>query len=266
MAYTQMEQESDPFLLPYLIALQSFIVNSMPLRWMGPMAIRNSLRRCTTKLFRSSHGPALTGSSSVRRTRRRMPGTGATRCLARSFVFGMSGTGQFVGVAVIRSRIHLAAKEPPPPHWYLAHNGRPEDPLGLADWYETSAHRWGLEPANRFRKERLYAELPKVQTAGRSDHWQLLLQVMEWMLYFARLAVTQKVLPWQKPPPPEKITPNRVIESLAGHLSEVGTPAQPPLPRGNAPGWPTGRPRTRPERYQLVPKTPKKTTKVSKNE
>lgn len=176
------------------------------------------------------------------------------------------GTGKFVGVDVIRSRIHLEAKEPPKPRWYLAHNGRPEDRLGLADWSETIAHRWGIEPANRFRKERLYAELPKVQTAGRSDHWQLLIQVIEWMLYFARLAVRQKVLPWQKPQSPEKITPNRVIGSLAGHLSEVGTPAKPPLPRGNAPGWPTGRPRTRPERYKLVPKTPKKTTRVSKNE
>lgn len=176
------------------------------------------------------------------------------------------GAGEFVPVNVIRSRIHLEAEKPPDPRWYLAYNGKPEAALSLADWYQTMASRWGIEPANRFRKERLYAELPKVQSAGQSDHWQVLIQVIEWMLYFARWAVTQKVLPWQKPQPVEKITPNRVIESLAGHLSEVGTPAQPPLPRGNAPGWLAGRKRTRPKRYKLTPKSRKKTLQVSKNE
>ncbi|MGH8761010.1 MAG: hypothetical protein ACREVW_16130, partial [Burkholderiales bacterium] len=173
---------------------------------------------------------------------------------------GMRGNGSFVTSDVIRSRIHTEREKPPKARWYQAWNGKPEQAVSLREWYETSAHRWGIEPANRFRKERLYAELPKVQTAARSDHWLLQVQLIEWMLYLAARAVAaaQKVLPWQKPQPADKITPNRVIESLASHLSEVGTPAQPVLPRGKAPGWPAGKPRTAPEKYKLTPKSRKK--------
>ena len=181
---------------------------------------------------------------------------------------GMRGNGTFVASEVIRSRIHTEREKPPDARWYQAWNGKPEQRVSLREWYETSAQRWGIEPANRFRKERLYAELPKVQTAARSDHWLLQVQLIEWMLYLAAPAVvaTQKVLPWQQPQSADKITPNRVIESLAGHFSEVGTPAQPVLPRGKAPGWPAGKARTAPAKYKLTPKRRKKAQKLSKSD
>ena len=50
-------------------------------------------------------------------------------------------------------------------------------------------------------------------------------QLIEWQLDLARTEVTQKVLPWQKPLASNQLTPNRVIQSLPGHLSQVGTPA-----------------------------------------
>jgi len=46
----------------------------------------------------------------------------------------------------------------------MAYNGKPEQPVGGRDWDTDSA--WlSAEPANRFGKERLYAELPKVKEA-----------------------------------------------------------------------------------------------------
>ena len=181
---------------------------------------------------------------------------------------GTRGNGSFVASDVIRSRIHVEREKPPKAHWYQAWNGKPEQAVSLRQWYDTMAHRWGIEPANRFRKERLYAELPKVQKERRSDHWLLQVQLLEWMLYLAMGAVlaTQKVLPWQKAQSADKITPNRVIESLAEHLSEVGTPAQPVLRRGKAPGWPVGKVRSAPKRYKLTPKSRKKARLVSKRE
>lgn len=100
----------------------------------------------------------------------------------------------------------------------MAHNGKPEQIITARQWYETIADRWGIEPANRFRKERLYAELPKVRQARSSDHWLMAVQLIEWELYLARGEITQKVLPWQKPQASDKLTPNRVIQSLAGHF------------------------------------------------
>lgn len=179
---------------------------------------------------------------------------------------GLRKKGGLTPVELIRSRIHTEREHPPKAHWYLAYNGKPEQVVTARQWYETIVRRWGIEPANRFRKERLYAELPKVQSAESSDHWLMGVQLLEWQLYLARGEVKEKVLPWQKAQAGVPLTPNRVIQSLPGHLSEVGTPARPVQPRGKSPGWPEGRKRSVPEKYKLTPKSRKKAVQVSKNE
>lgn len=179
---------------------------------------------------------------------------------------GLRKKGQFVEVEVIRSQIRAEQAEPPEARWYLAYNGKLEQTISARQWYETIVHRWGAEPANRFRKERLYAELPKVRTARRSDRWLMALQLIEWQLYLARTAVREKMLPWQKPQAMGAITPNRVIQSLPSHFSELGTPVRAVQVRGKAPGWPKGRKRSVPEKYKLVPRSRKKATRMSKNE
>ncbi|WZF20144.1 hypothetical protein WKK05_12905 [Nostoc sp. UHCC 0302] len=42
---------------------------------------------------------------------------------------------------------------------------------------------------------------------------------------------------------------------MGGIFAAIGTPAQPPKPRGKSPGWKTGQPRTRRIRYPIVKKT-----------
>lgn len=172
---------------------------------------------------------------------------------------------QFVALELIRSQIHTERESPPAPHWYTAYNGKPEQTVTARAWYDTIAHRWPIEPANRFRKERLYADLPKVRKASSSDHWLMGVQLLEWELYLAREQVRQKVLPWQKPLPQAEMTPHRVIQSLPNHLSQVGTPVQEVRPRGKAPGWPAGKVRTRPTKYKLTPKRRKKVVPLSKS-
>ncbi|MGH9802961.1 MAG: transposase [Blastocatellia bacterium] len=108
---------------------------------------------------------------------------------------GLAKKGGLIPLELLRSRIHTEREQPPEAHWYLAHNGKPEQVISARRWYETIVHRWGIEPANRFRKERLYAELPKVRQAKSSDHWLMAVQLIEWQLYLTRTEVTQKVLP-----------------------------------------------------------------------
>lgn len=179
---------------------------------------------------------------------------------------GLRKKGGLTPVELIRSRIHTERAQPPAAHWYLAHNGKPEQVITARQWYETIVHRWGIEPANRFRKERLYAELPKVRQAASSDHWLMAVQLIEWQLYLARNQVREKVLPWQKPQPGNQLTPNRVLQSLPDHLSEVGTPVRLVQARGKSPGWPKGRKRSIPKKYKLTPKNRKKAMQVSKSE
>ena len=167
---------------------------------------------------------------------------------------------EIVDISVVRSQIRLEKDSPPAPH-----NGTQEKTT-LARVLECITHRWPIEPANRFRKERLYAELPKVRRAETSDLWLQLLQIVEWELYLWRSAASDSHLPWQKPLSIEQLTPGRVIRSLSENLERVGTPVAPALPRGKSPGWQPGRTRTIPATYRLESKRRKKELAMSKNE
>jgi hypothetical protein len=179
---------------------------------------------------------------------------------------GFRKQGKFVAVDVLRSQIHLEKAKPPNAHWYVVYNGKPEQGMGARLWYETISHRWMIEPANRFRKERLYAELPKVREAESSDHWLMAMQLLEWQLYLAKPAVKEKCLPWQKPLAAEKMTPNRVMQSLPLNYSQVGTPVGEVRQRGKSPGWPRGRERKPVVKYKMVAESGKKAIRVSMKE
>ncbi len=80
--------------------------------------------------------------------------------------------------------------------------------------------------------------------------------LISWELWLARDIVADNPLPWQKPM--LQLTPGRVAQSMGGVLALIGTPAQPPKPRGKSPGWPTGEPRLRRTAYPIVKKSTKK--------
>jgi len=77
--------------------------------------------------------------------------------------------------------------------------------------------------------------------------------LMTWELWLARDIVTDNPLPWQKSI--DKLTPGRVAQSMGGVFAVIGTPTQPPKPRGKSPGWTPGKPRLRKNRFPTVKKT-----------
>jgi len=87
---------------------------------------------------------------------------------------------------------------------------------------------------------------------------------MSWQLWRAKDLVSEIRLPWQ--PLTLNLTPGRVAQSMFALLGEIGTPAQPPKPRGKSSGWTEGNTRTKPPRYPTVKKRasrPKKAPKVA---
>jgi hypothetical protein len=160
--------------------------------------------------------------------------------------------------SVILVETHLERDKPCKPFWlgyqYPADQA-PEEP-DLKDLWYGYQQRWPVEPSIRFRKQHLYWTLPRFQTPERCDRWTMLVNIAQWALFLARDLVQDKPLPWQ--PAQEKLTPERVRQSLAGLFSQIETPADPPQTRGNSPGWPKGRSRTRPERHKVVKKTQEK--------
>ena len=76
--------------------------------------------------------------------------------------------------------------------------------------------------------------------------------LMTWELWLARDIVTDNPLPWQKSL--DNLTPGRVAQAMGGVLAAIGTPTTSPKPRGKSPGWESGKPRTRKNRYPTVKK------------
>ena len=173
--------------------------------------------------------------------------------------------GEVVEIEVVRSQIRLERKKRPPAKWYGIHNGGGE-PSELKRCYLAAKHRWTIEGANRFKKERLYAEKPKFRRAESSDKWLRITQVLEWEIYLWKELAKDEKMPWQKPLSGEKLTPGRVLRSLANNLSEVAEPLKEVLPRGKSSGWEKGRKRSRPQKYKIELKGKKKASKREKIE
>lgn len=163
-------------------------------------------------------------------------------------------------LAVLRIGVHLEKARPPEALWL----GWQEPALSLSKgpgWpaealWRYYQWRWPIEPSIRWRKQKLHWTLPQFQSAGACDRWSMLVSLAQWLVYLARPLVEDRALPWQRAQ--TELTPGRVQQGLGGLFSQIGTPAGCGKSRGKPAGWAKGRPRTRPPRYLVVKKGPKK--------
>ncbi len=117
-------------------------------------------------------------------------------------------------------------------------------------WWEYYELRYRIEHWYRFAKGRLHWTLPKLATLEQCERWSDLMPLLTWELWLAREWVQDTPLPWQKRQ--TQLTPGRVCQGMQNILVAIGTPTQVCKPRGKSPGWPTGHPRLRRERYKVV--------------
>ncbi len=149
---------------------------------------------------------------------------------------------------VIMAEVHLERDKPPAPFWLGYVPGHTDHSVEVVwSWFD---YRWPIEPSIRFRKQSLFWTLPRFQDSMACDRWTNLVDLTYWQLFLARHLVLDQPLPWQKPQ--VALTPYRVKRGLGSIFSQISSPALPPQRRGKSPGWPTGRPRTRPKRYKPV--------------
>lgn len=150
--------------------------------------------------------------------------------------------------AVICAEVHQEQEKPPAPLWLAYKPGHTDYPLRQVwSWFD---FRWPIEPAIRFRKQGLHWTRPAWQDSQSCDRWTWLVQTAFWFLFLAQPLLPDQYLPWQKPA--HQPTPTRVKRAFPILFSQIGTPAAPPQTRGNAPGWPTGKPRSRKARFKTV--------------
>jgi hypothetical protein len=123
-------------------------------------------------------------------------------------------------------------------------------------------NRFVIEHWYRFIKQGLSWTLPRLGTPQQSELWSLLVIIAYWQLWLAQGVVADCPRPWQKSQP--QLTPGRVHQAMGGIFATIGTPAGEPKPRGNSPGWPPGRVRTKRTRCPLVKKQTKATVNTGK--
>ena len=151
---------------------------------------------------------------------------------------------------VIQAQVHQERVKPPAPLW-LAYAPAPEQaPYPVREVWSWFTQRWPIEPAIRFRKQHLAWTLPRFQSEQTCDRWTRLVDLAYWQLFLARTLVQDQPLPWQKAQ--TDLTPARVQRGLGALFGQFDSLAQPPKTRRNSPGWPKGRPRTRPVRYKPI--------------
>ena len=95
-----------------------------------------------------------------------------------------------------------------------------------------------------------------LQQSARCDSWTSMVDIAYWQLFLARPLVTDRPLPWQKPQ--RNLTPGRVLQAMTLLFAMIGTPTQSVQRRGKSPGWPKGRKRCPPQRYQTVRRSRKR--------
>ena len=141
----------------------------------------------------------------------------------------------------------------------LGYRAAPTQDLDLESIWRCFPMRWPIEPAFRFRKERLHWTKPQVQQTQRCDTWTCLIDIAYWMLYLGRELVQDCRLPWQKPL--KTLTPGRILQSFQLLFPQIGTPTCLVKKRGKSPGWQKGRKRSPPQRFKTVKRGKKSTQK-----
>jgi len=161
-----------------------------------------------------------------------------------------------ISLDVLRISTHLERDKRPEPIWlgWQADTKMPEC-KGAVIWNDFRK-RWPIEPNIRFRKQRLGWTQPQFHQPETGDTWSWIVALAVWQLHWSRSWAPDSPLPWQKKQ--GVLTPQRVQQSLPFIFGVLGTPAQPPKRRGNAPGWPEGRERTPRERQKVVRKPQKR--------
>ena len=133
----------------------------------------------------------------------------------------------------------------------LPHSGRRPKPLWLtwiardrpADWLDVwplYQRRFASEHGFRFLKHDLGWTTVRLRSPEAADRWSWLLLVALWQLWLARALVADQRLPWERPRPPERLSPGRVRRTFVHLLPALGSPVAAVAPARKSP-WPPPR-------------------------
>jgi hypothetical protein len=157
-----------------------------------------------------------------------------------------------VPVTVFRVLRHRArgTKRDPRESWFVWVG---EEEIVLAEVAATYRQRFSHEHTYRFLKQDLLWTHVHVRTPERFERWSLVVATAMNQLVLARSLRQAAYRPWERGR--QVVAPRHMRRIMPAILSQLGTPSRVPKPRGKAPGWPKGKPRSKPARFLVIRKT-----------
>jgi hypothetical protein len=116
-------------------------------------------------------------------------------------------------------------------------------------WYRK---RFSQEHGYRYLKQDLLWTQAHLRTPEQVERWSWIVACACNQLLLAKHLGQALLRPWESKE--RAVTPRQVRRVMPSILLQVGTPAQPPKPRGKSPGWPKGRVRTPAPRFAVIKK------------
>ncbi|MFG1722667.1 transposase, partial [Micromonospora chalcea] len=112
--------------------------------------------------------------------------------------------------------------------------------------WQAFLRRFDIEHTFRMLKQTLGWTSPKLRDPHAADRWTWLVLAAYTQLRLARGAVADLRRPWERPAPPERLTPARVRRGFRHLRAKAGNPAHAPKPSRPGPGRPPGLPNRHP--------------------
>jgi hypothetical protein len=122
--------------------------------------------------------------------------------------------------------------------------------------------RFGQEHGYRFDKQAMLWAKPRLRTPAQFERWSQVIAIAHNLLVLAQPQAQAALRPWETSQ--REASPQQVRRAMAKIVARVGTPAQPPKPRGKSPGRQKGAVVRPASRYPVIYKSkpgPKKRRK-----
>jgi hypothetical protein len=129
--------------------------------------------------------------------------------------------------------------------WWSAIDATPAEVDRL---WQAFLRRFDIEHTFRLFKQTLGWTCPKIRTPQAADRWTWMILAAYTQLRLARRASSDLRRPWEKPAPPERLSPARVRRGFRHLRAKTPCPAGAPKPSRPGPGRPPGRANTYPTR------------------
>lgn len=124
------------------------------------------------------------------------------------------------------------------PMWLIV-MGKRRGEISLVETWQAYGQRVDLEHYFRFGKQKLLLNSYQTPDVEHAENWGQIVQLAYIFLWLAAGLVEDMPRPWEKPAPKsskEKASPSRTQRGFGEIISQFGTPAKPPKPRGYSPG------------------------------